>query len=379
MKKTRLTFFFIALLFIGFSFTSCDDDDENILSDDEEISVESVEWKSDLKNGLELSLSDNSLNVANRMNIFPEDATNQKQTFSSSNNSVATISDQGQVMPVSLGTTTITVTVDEKTDQFELKVVQQKIVNVSSISITEKDIAININSTENLAAKFAVLPSNASNKAVTYESSAPSIVSVDESGMITGLQLGTATITVKSVDNTSATGEFNITVKEVSFTGDYPRDNWTMTASHELPIDDTNSLTSPFDENYNTWFGLVRPSKSYKGITVPATEGIYFIVDMKVSQPVNYFRLRHRNETQIFLRYKMIEEISGSDDGVNFTTIANNVAVTDYANSDIVSPNITIPKSNYRYLKFYCQKNECFHSMSQGSSAQFSEIYFGIE
>lgn len=242
----------------------------------------------------------------------------------------------------------------------------------------EKDIAIEVGSSKDLVSNFAVLPSNASNKAVTYESSNTSIVSVDAQGVVSALKLGTATVTVKSVDNPAATGEFNITVKEVSFKGDYPRNSWTMTASHNLFVEGTNSLTSPFDENFDTWFALVRPGKTYGGISVPSGEAIYFVVDMKVAQPVNYFKIRHRNDTQLFLRYRIIEEILGSNDGVNFTSVAKDVAVTNYDLEEMMSPKIKFAEANYRYLKFYCKKEACFDS-TRGSSAQFSEFYLGIE
>tara|TARA_R110002049_G_scaffold3795_5_gene27565 strand:- start:30576 stop:31745 length:1170 start_codon:yes stop_codon:yes gene_type:complete len=379
-RKTTSTFFLLTLLFYGLSFVSCDDDNGGNFEEEieEDISVESIEWKSDLKGGYELALDDNSLNVANRMNILPQNASDQKQTFSSSNQSVATVSEQGQVTPLSLGTTSITVTVDELTDEFTLTVIAEKVVDVSSLSIVEQDIEVEINATDELASKFTILPANATNKDVTYSSSDLSIVSIDEQGIITGIKVGTATITVESVDNSSATGVFNITVTEVSFKGDYPRDNWTLTASHELFVEGSNSLTSPLDGDFDTWFALVRPGKSFGGVSTPASEGIYFIVDMKEAQPVNYFKIRHRNDYQLFLRYRIIEEVSGSNDGVNFTPIASDVAVTDYNLPEMMSPKLSIPESNYRYFKFYCKKDACFDP-SRGSSAQMSEFYLGIE
>ncbi len=382
MKKTKLNLFFLALLFIGFSFTSCDDDEIPYDGDEKEISVESVEWKSDLKNGYEVALGDNSLNVANRMNILPENATNQKQSFTSSNTGVATITAQGQVTPISYGSTIITVTVDEKSDQFELKVVEQKLIGVTSIVVSTKEIEIRANTTENLSNKFSIMPGNATNKAVTYESLNPTIVSVDEEGIITGLEAGTATVVVKSVDNPSATGEFYITVKPApSFIGDYPRDTWTMTASHPLFNDGNNALENAFDNDPSTYFALVRPGKSFSGVSVPIDEGIYFIVDMKEELEINYFRLRHRDQSQLFIRYYKIQEISGSNDGTNFTTIATNVEITNAGMAAIESPDIEIPLSTYRYVKFYCKDSDCFYTGSgnQGSSAQFSELYLGIK
>lgn len=379
-RKIISAYILLTLLLFGQLFVSCDDDNGNDFVDETEevIEVEDVTWNSDLKSGYELAINDNSLNVANRMIILPENASDQKQTYASSNLSVASVSEQGQVTPLSIGTTSITVTIGGLTDEFTLTVIAEKVVNVSSISVEEANIEIEINATDNLASKFNILPVNATNKEVTYSSSDSSIALVDEQGIITGVQIGTATITVESIDNPSATGVFNITVTEVSFKGDYPRDNWTLTASHELFDEASNSVINPLDGDFDTWFALVKPGKSFGGVSTPASEGIYFIVDMKEAKPVNYFKIRHRNDNQFFLRYRIIEEVSGSNDGVNFTPIASDVPVTDYDLPEMMSPNLSIPESNYRYFKFYCKKDACFDP-SRGSSAQMSEFYLGIE
>ncbi|MPN34700.1 hypothetical protein SDC9_182194 [bioreactor metagenome] len=115
---------------------------------------------------------------------------------------------------------------------------------------------------------------------------------------------------------------------------------------------------------------------------VPSGEAIYFIVDMQKAQEVNYFRIRHRNTTQTFIRWYSFDEIAGSIDGVNFEVIASNVVITDAGvASQQESPNITFPKSKYRYLKFYAQSANCFYQSSytsQGSSVQIQELYLGL-
>ena len=50
-----------------------------------------------------------------------------------------------------------------------------------------------------------IIPTNSTNQTVTWTSSNSSIVSVDNNGMIKGLKAGTATITVKTVNNKTAT------------------------------------------------------------------------------------------------------------------------------------------------------------------------------
>lgn len=380
LKKNLPTFLLFTLLLCVLVFLSCDtEDDVNFIEEKEEdIRVENVEWKSDLKSGYELSISDKSLNVNNRMDISPENASNQKQTFSSSNPGIATVSEQGQVTPLSLGTTTITVTVDELADEFALKVVAEKVINVSSISVDEANLELELNTTVNLASKYTISPVEATNKEVIYSSSEPTIASVSEEGIVEGLKIGATTITVTSVDNPDAKGEFNIEVTEVSFKGDYSREEWTLMSSHDVFDEGSNSLTSPLDGDFDTWFGLVKPGKSWKEVSIPDSEGIYFIVDMKEEKTVNYFKIRHRNDSQIFLRYRLIEEVYGSNDGENFTLIASDVPVTDYEQPEPMSPNLSIPESTYRYFKFYCKKEACFDP-SRGSTVQMSEFYLGIE
>ena len=166
VKKNLPPFLLFTLLLCVLAFLSCDTEDDGNFTEEkeEDVRVENVEWKSDLKSGYEVSISDKSLNVANRMDISPENASNQQQTFSSSNPGIATVSEQGQVTPLSLGTTTITVSVDEMSDEFALKVVAEKIINVSSISVSEANLELELNTTVNLASKYTISPMEATNK-----------------------------------------------------------------------------------------------------------------------------------------------------------------------------------------------------------------------
>jgi hypothetical protein len=103
---------------------------------------------------------------------------------------------------------------------------------------------------------------------------------------------------------------------------------------------------------------------------------------MKTAQDVNYFRIRHRNITQAFIRWYGFDEISGSNDGTNFQVIATDVVIPDAATaSQQESVNIPLPKSSYRYLKFHAQKAQCFYQSSytsQGNTVQIQELYLGV-
>ena len=79
----------------------------------------------------------------------------------------------------------------------------------SSITLNKTDIILNINKTVTLNA--TVLPSNATNKSVIWESSNNNIATVDNTGMVTAKKNGTATITAKTHNGKIA--KCNVTVK----------------------------------------------------------------------------------------------------------------------------------------------------------------------
>jgi PKD repeat protein len=71
-------------------------------------------------------------------------------------------------------------------------------VAVTGVQINPASLQLALAQTADLAA--TVLPTNASNKAVTWSSSAPNIASVNSSGRVAGVAAGSATITVTTTD-----------------------------------------------------------------------------------------------------------------------------------------------------------------------------------
>lgn len=81
------------------------------------------------------------------------------------------------------------------------------IVPVSSVMMNQSSAEINANETLQLFAM--VLPANATEKTITWTSSNPTIASVDENGLVTGLNDGTVTIEA-AADDKSATCEVTV-------------------------------------------------------------------------------------------------------------------------------------------------------------------------
>ena len=139
--------------------------------------------------------------------IVPSNATNKAVVWSSSNTSIATISSSGILTARSGGTSTITVTTADGSKKATLAVTVP--VNVSSVSISASAIKLSVNQTYQVSP--VIMPSNATNKSVTWSSSNTNITTVSSSGLVTARSSGTATITVTTVDG-SKTATLAVTV-----------------------------------------------------------------------------------------------------------------------------------------------------------------------
>ena len=88
-------------------------------------------------------------------------------------------------------------------------------VAVSRIRLNKNTLALTVGGSDTLTA--TVLPDNATNKNVTWESSDSRVATVDENGKVTAVKQGTATITVKSVSNDTVTDTCDVTVTDQIF------------------------------------------------------------------------------------------------------------------------------------------------------------------
>ena len=144
--------------------------------------------------------------------ITPDNATNQNVTWSSDDETVATV-ENGLVTAVSAGTATITVTtVDQsKTATCEVTVAAAT-VPVTGVTLSQNQASLYYNRTPNtLTLTATVAPDNATNRAVTWASSNPSVAKV-ENGVVTALACGTAVITATAADGSGASASCTVTV-----------------------------------------------------------------------------------------------------------------------------------------------------------------------
>ncbi len=144
--------------------------------------------------------------------VLPENAYNKTVLWTSANESVATVDNEGNITTLQVGTTTITATTEDGgyTAACELTVF---VVGVESIEISDATLELEKGTTKQLTA--TVLPANATNKTITWESLDESVATVDADGIITALQVGTTTITATTEDG-GYTAECEVTVFIIS-------------------------------------------------------------------------------------------------------------------------------------------------------------------
>lgn len=90
-------------------------------------------------------------------------------------------------------------------------------VNVSSVSLNKTTDTLVLGNTDILTA--TVNPSNATNQGVTWTSSDNNVATVDNTGKVTSINAGTATITAISAADASKTASCNVTVNRASIKG----------------------------------------------------------------------------------------------------------------------------------------------------------------
>lgn len=137
--------------------------------------------------------------------VLPDTAS-QSVTYSTSDATIATVTNTGLVTAVKEGTAVITATAADgsgKSASCTVKVGATAVdVPVTGITLNHKEITIEVlKNTEQLVA--TVEPANATNKDVVFSSSNTNVAVVSNDGLVTAINNGTATITVTSKENPS--------------------------------------------------------------------------------------------------------------------------------------------------------------------------------
>lgn len=140
--------------------------------------------------------------------VLPKDATDPRIEWSSDNEEVAQVDENGKVKAVGNGTATITVkTLDQgKAATCAVTVAQ----DVTEIRLDEESLSLLEGEQMTLAA--TVLPSSANDKTLTWTSSDYAVADVDGGGTVTALSKGQTVITAIANDGSGVSASCHVTV-----------------------------------------------------------------------------------------------------------------------------------------------------------------------
>ena len=168
--------------------------------------------------------------------VTPDNATNKKVVWSSSDITTATVNEDGKVTALKEGPVTITATAadgSETKKEFNINISEAE-VPVESVSLRgELELTVD----EGATLTEEVVPSNASNKNVTWKSDNEAIATVTADGYVVGKSAGKATITVTTED-----GDHTATCKVTVINAVVPVTDLSVRETLELTVGQTETL-----------------------------------------------------------------------------------------------------------------------------------------
>ena len=162
-----------------------------------------------------ISIQETEVNLANgqqsyvHATVYPSDANEKGVVWSSSDQTVATVTQSGQVKGIGRGECVIIATSKSNPDvtaEVNVNVVQR----VTAITFPEGPVSLPVRTTAQLT--WQVAPADATIQDVVFTSSNKNIATVDENGLVTGLSRGSATITATATDGSRKKGQVRVTV-----------------------------------------------------------------------------------------------------------------------------------------------------------------------
>ena len=146
--------------------------------------------------------------------VCPENASNKNVNWTSSDSSVATVSNSGLVTAVSIGSAIITATAADGSGHCDCcTVTVTESILVSDICVSPSEINLKVN--DSCYLYETVTPSNASNKNVAWHSDNTSVALVNSSGLVYANGVGSATIYATAQDGSGVCGSCDVSVSSL--------------------------------------------------------------------------------------------------------------------------------------------------------------------
>lgn len=161
--------------------------------------------------------------------VAPDDATNAKVAWESSNSEIATVSG-GQITGRSCGTCIITCRATD--DSAELATCEVTVYQpITSIKIDQKEITAFIKS-NSISVKASIQPEDATDTRLEWTSTDPAVATVDQKGYIKAVGGGSCKIVCTALDGSEKQAEVAVRVPSITVAGT----DWVVTSKNGLEI-----------------------------------------------------------------------------------------------------------------------------------------------
>lgn len=298
--------------------------------------------------------------------VIPEEAISAKVTYKSSDEKVASVNEIGRITGVSVGTAVITVACGGVKKDFSINIVEKKSdeIPATDIEIADHEDKLEVDKTMTLTA--TVLPTDATDSKVKYESSDEKIATVNSSGEVKGISKGNVTITISAG---KITKKVKLTVK---------------VATTEIKVDSSYLVLKPGQTHQIK--ATVAPSDAPQGITYKSVDTEVVSVSssglITANQCGNGTIIVQNDDTSTAIAVIVDEAVANEDesdkviDNNNPITYDNELYVGDY------------PVISSEMLKYYYENNENITIYGNGYNIKLNggdirnwenELYTNIE
>lgn len=211
---------------------------------------------------INVSLPSNSYYVGDTADliyeVLPKDADNKNVTFESTNTSVATVNTEGEVNFIKAGSVTLKVISSDVSSVYGQVTVTVSERPAEDILVTDivVDDSLSLLVNEESQISYQVIPTNATDKTVSWSSNNSKVATVDEDGVVKGLSEGTAVITVTANDAGHVSKTINVEVTKP------------VEVIKVSQINVPSSITLKVNENANIEYKVLPENATDKSVTI---------------------------------------------------------------------------------------------------------------
>lgn len=239
--------------------------------------------------------------------IQPENAYNKRVTWSTGDSKIATVDEQGVIKGIANGETTIKVTSEDQEKTSTIKVIVD--VRPETITLNKETLTLLKGESETLSASIA--PLDVSNATLLWESSNPLVATVDTTGKLVAVGVGSTTITVTSEADPTVKATCVVEVKaNLNVLGD----NLSLDVGTQATASSTVNATGVTPMGAIDGDPTTRWASNYRDISVEEAEAQWFMIELPEVKRINHIDITWFSETTYGKEYKILT----SEDGVTF-------------------------------------------------------------